>query len=260
MSIQQLMHRILLITTVSASVQGMIAPAVRVGPSSSLGRGLYRRFPCHSQRLQSFTSRAKRISPFCTDTRLTLGDGNSKQFLRPSLAHSIGSRLYSSQSDDERINVLEDEDFGIIEDEDASDEEEVTESTTINLPKGTNDGFYIVKTLKLATETFDMDLIRTLVDDDDIQRLDLNPHNVSVPVALMMVDPLEFPSISRARKSCRRANIIIHRGPLLVDPDSGVETFEPIKCQRARVGDRVFPGGKVHTLDWFLAFWENLSN
>lgn len=174
--------------------------------------------------------------------------GNSQQALQPRLEYSSKSRLYSRFSDDDRIYVLDDEDFGlkeeeVYEDEDASDVEEVTECTTINnLPKGTNDGFYIVKTFTLQSKLFDMDVIGKLVDDDDIQRLDLNPHNISVPVALMMADPLEFPSISRARKACRKANIIIHRGPLRVDPDSGNETFDSTKCFRARVGDRVFPG------------------
>ena len=256
MSFQQLMHRILLVTTMSASVHGLIAPVVRIGTSaSSLGGGLFRRFPCHGQGIYTYT-RPKSISPFCTVAGLTWMGRNSQHRRRPRLECSTDSRLYSSHSENERINVLDEEDFGLIEEEeedsDASDEEEVTESTTINLPKGTNEGFYIVKTFTLETKKFDMDHLRTIVDDNDIERLDLNPHNISVPVALLIADPLEFPSISRARKACRKANIIIHRGPLMVDPDSGEQTFDPTKCLRARVGDRVFPGGKGQTSSFFF--------
>ena len=48
---------------------------------------------------------------------------------------------------------------------------------------------------------------------------------------------------SRARKACRKANIMIHRGALVKDPETGETIFDSSKCLRARVGDRVFPGG-----------------
>jgi hypothetical protein len=104
---------------------------------------------------------------------------------------------------------------------------------------GSTAGFYIVKQYKTATKAFDLDLIKSLYEDSE--RLELTPQNISVPVALMLLDQDEFPSKSRARKACRKANIMIHRGPLDIDAE-GEEVFDPSKCERARVGDRVFPG------------------
>lgn len=109
---------------------------------------------------------------------------------------------------------------------------------------GSTEGFYVVKKYKTPETAFDLDRIESLVEDD-LQRLELTPQNISVPIALMVLDPTEFPSRSRARKACRKANIMIHRGPLAVDQDTGEEIFDPNKCERARVGDRVFPGDVI---------------
>lgn len=119
-------------------------------------------------------------------------------------------------------------------------EDETTDSPLSNFTPGSNPGFFVVKQYKTATGMFDLDRIKSLVDDD-LERLELTPHNISVPVALMLLDQDEFPSKSRARKACRKANIMIHRGPLAIGSE-GVEVFDPSKCERARVGDRVFPG------------------
>ena len=89
---------------------------------------------------------------------------------------------------------------------------------------------------------FDMNCIRNLVDSDDVSRLGLTSRNISVPVALMMLDPKEYPTKSKARKACRKSNIMIHRGPLEIDQESGEETVDLGKCIQARVGFRVFPG------------------
>jgi hypothetical protein len=108
---------------------------------------------------------------------------------------------------------------------------------------GTIDGFSITKIYKTDRDSgFDMDEIKTLVDSDDISRLELTARNISVPLALMMLDPDEYPSKSRARKACRKANIMIHRGSLEIDEESGEEKFDAKKCIRARVGCRLFPG------------------
>ncbi|KAI2504651.1 RNA pseudouridylate synthase [Fragilaria crotonensis] len=77
-------------------------------------------------------------------------------------------------------------------------------------------------------------------DPEEIGRLNLLPGNVSLPVALMILDRDEFPSFSKARKVCRKGNILIHRGPLPEDC-----TFDLRKCVIGRVGDRVFPGDVI---------------
>lgn len=111
---------------------------------------------------------------------------------------------------------------------------------------GTIEGFSITKMYKTDEECgFDMDQIKDLVEAEDINRLELTPMNISVPVALMLLDPEEYPTKSRARKACRKANIMIHRGSLEINEESGEEIFDPDKCVRVRVGDRVFPGDVI---------------
>ncbi|VEU44563.1 unnamed protein product [Pseudo-nitzschia multistriata] len=105
------------------------------------------------------------------------------------------------------------------------------------------DGFSVVRMYKTCQDSgFDLDQVEALVGVDDVGRLELTPRNISVPIALMMLDPGEYPSRSAARKACRKARILIHRGPLEIDTETGEEQFDAKNCVRARVGDRVFPG------------------
>lgn len=106
---------------------------------------------------------------------------------------------------------------------------------------GSNPGFYVVDQMKTPDNEFDVERIKDLVGED-YERLSLTPQNISVPIALMLLDPQEYPSRSRARKACRKANIMIHRGPLKIDESTGGRVFDPSKCERALVGDRIFPG------------------
>lgn len=142
----------------------------------------------------------------------------------------------SSSSDSVAADELMDED------EILDDGEDDQSSATLELPKGSTEGFYVVREYPTEPGGFDMDAIRQLVDNNDIERLELTSQNISVPVALMMLDGVEFPSRSRARKSCRNGNIMIHRGPLVFDKETGKNVFDSSRCIRARVGDRVFPG------------------
>jgi 23S rRNA-/tRNA-specific pseudouridylate synthase len=45
----------------------------------------------------------------------------------------------------------------------------------------------------------------------DVQRLNLTASNVTVPVALMLLDPATYPSMSRARKACRKRSVLVVR-------------------------------------------------
>jgi hypothetical protein len=155
-----------------------------------------------------------------------------------------------------------------------------TNEDLATLTPGTSDGFFIVKhyNTSLSGDSFDWNMIQALtssssllLNDKDIERLALTPHNMSLPVALMLLDPKEYPSQSKARKACRKASILIHRGPLLRNPESlsrlepGVaaedededaETwFDPQKCIRGHVGDRIYPGGKVDIYYQSLRFF-----
>lgn len=107
-----------------------------------------------------------------------------------------------------------------------------------HLPNGIPDSFRVVQQYPTPPLQFTWD-DDALLNAADVQRLDLSPHNVTLPVALMLLDKVEYPSFSRARKACRKGNILIHRGPLLGDD------FDATRCVKGRVGDRVFPGDVI---------------
>lgn len=141
------------------------------------------------------------------------------------------SRLFSSVQE---IPDAEESDMLLQEDEIDNPLEEM-------IP-GSNPGFYVVSQMKTPETEFDVELVKEIIGDEDYDRLRLTAQNISVPVALMLLDPENYPSRSRARKACRKANIMIHRGPLQIDETTSQEVFDPSKCQRALVGDRVYPG------------------
>ena len=157
------------------------------------------------------------------------------------------------------------------------------ENDSINYPKGIPDGFYIIKqynmpgedildnmlqdaieqtaTLKKQEVESESDAPRVGITQEELDRLGINSAgNMTLPIALMLLDPVEYPSFSKARKACRKGYIIIHRGPLdtmdvdEIDPaheEEGVEmsenknTFNLTKCIRGRVGDRVYPNDVI---------------
>ena len=157
-----------------------------------------------------------------------------------------GLQFSALDSESSSVKNVDIEEFETIQ----MDEELEEEGPAIDLPKGSNNGFYIVKTYKTQSGGFDMNLVRAFVEAVDVERLELTSQNLSVPVALMMVDLDEFPSQSRARKACRNSNVMIHRGPLPIDDETGKEVFDSAKCLRARVGDRLFPGGRFVSDNW----------
>jgi 23S rRNA-/tRNA-specific pseudouridylate synthase len=119
-------------------------------------------------------------------------------------------------------------------------EERDDENNYDKLPVGVPDSFRIVAHYPMPSQ---LSLDSLNLDPADINRLSLTPHNVTIPIALLVLDPLTFPSLSRARKACRKGNILIHRGPLQMDPETGEESiFVAEKSSKGLVGDRVYPG------------------
>lgn len=129
------------------------------------------------------------------------------------------------------------------------------DANRLNYPKGTPDGFYVTEQYTvpfegfstLATGATTMKNNKTnngIITTDVIERLQINEKNVTVPIALMLFDIETYPSLSRARKYCRKGYIVVHRGPLVLNEETGkyddFTTSE--KCFRARVGDRIYPG------------------
>ncbi len=167
------------------------------------------------------------------------------------------------------------------------------ESNSIDYPKGIPEGFYIIQQYNVPdAETFN-DMLQNAVTSgsdsdsdsgsgttatdgdsdgssmgtsmgitqDELDRLGINDgQNVTLPIALMLLDPKEYPSFSKARKACRKGYIIIHRGPL--DPLDPLESepepeqqsreedakqfiFNRTKSIRGRVADRVYPNDVI---------------
>jgi len=121
----------------------------------------------------------------------------------------------------------------------------------IHYPKGIPEGFFIIKHYSLPPVGFD-NLVTNIdgtegygVTQEEVDRLDIDNGNVTLPIALMLLDSEVYPSLSRARKSCRKGYIIIHRGPISVNKDTGEPEFDADKCIRGRVGDRVYPGDVI---------------
>ena len=93
---------------------------------------------------------------------------------------------------------------------------------------------FVVTDQYVAREQFDLESLT----EDTIQRLELSSVNVSLPIALTLLAPNEFPSLSKARKACRKGNIVIHRHCSTVMDDA---TDEILCFVRGRVGDRIYP-------------------
>lgn len=138
----------------------------------------------------------------------------------------------------EYTKSLEDE---ASDDDSIASEENSDEDAIISLPAGLSKGYHIVAHATVPSNGFSMDQLVEKLVEDEIKRLDLTPRNVTVPVALMMLFPEEFGSLTRARKECRRNKIIVLRR--LVDNDgAGADegaVFDPARMIIGKVGDRV---------------------
>jgi hypothetical protein len=146
------------------------------------------------------------------------------------------------QGDEDDITSDQDEDDAT---SDQDDDDTSNQNDICSLPEGVPKGFFVVQQYALAEDS-PIDWSSLDLKEGDADRLDLTPQNVSLPIALMILDPVMNRSVSRARKSCRKGSILIHRGPLSIDEKTGLATaFDAAKCIRGRVGDRVFPGDVI---------------
>lgn len=173
----------------------------------------------HSSRALRYTAPTKKISALRHGFREQSCKYISSIFPRERCCFTTA--LFSSVSESERI------------DDEVLEEADTVTTYQPGIPKG----FFIVDHTSTPSDGFDMDAVAQILGSNEIDRLKLTSTNVTLPVALMLLDPETYPSLSRARKSCRKGYVLIHRGPL---PNQDV--FEPTKCVRGRVGDRVFAG------------------
>jgi len=171
--------------------------------------------------------------------------------------------------------------FNVNDDEDNDEvffREAERDANRMNYPKGKPNGFYVTKqyhipidgfenlvtvTASTTTATTALNDADTDTDDannsnnaegshrilgitqEEVNRLDINKKNITLSVALMLLDKEAYPSLSRARKSCRKGYILINRGPLIMNDDTGEKEFDQKSCIRGRVIDRVYPGDVI---------------
>ena len=89
------------------------------------------------------------------------------------------------------------------------------DANCINYPKGFPEGFYVVHHYTAPSDGFDMTAIHPdstgdgtnattrIIHEKEIIRSSISSTNMTLPHALMLLDPIEYPSLSRARKACR---------------------------------------------------------
>ncbi len=170
------------------------------------------------------------------------------------------NNIIKQDDEEEDLKFVDDDDVGeeVLEND---DEEEDTAATveyrntyqelttkfnkeeTLNidtLQKGIPDKFYILSHASIPSSGFAMSDIQNVFSPTEIQRLKLQPNNVTVPAALMLLFPDQFTSQTRARKESRKRKILLHTGALLTEDDGGI--FDQTKLKIAKVGDRVVPG------------------
>mmetsp|Transcript_15843 Transcript_15843/g.23989 ORF Transcript_15843/g.23989 Transcript_15843/m.23989 type:complete len:553 (-) Transcript_15843:6-1664(-) len=104
------------------------------------------------------------------------------------------------------------------------------------LQKGIPDKFYILSHASMPSGGFSMSDIQHAFSPEEIQRLKLQPENVTVPAALILLFPDHFTTQTRARKESRKRKILLHKGALTDGK------FDRDKLKIAKVGDRVVPG------------------
>jgi RluA family pseudouridine synthase len=102
-----------------------------------------------------------------------------------------------------------------------------TQTGLRSVSETTSDGWTIIKRYQVR-EAMNVATVMN-VPLKTFDRLGISKLNLTVPVALVLCDSIEFPSLSKARKACRQKKV------LLICKDGG-------KPLQGRVGDRVVPG------------------
>ena len=184
----------------------------------------HRAIAFHQQSLQrrSYISRGSIRTPnkehFATD-RISNGvqiiHGN-RQFGR--------RERYASVQDDLEVEEMIEADQDPDEEEDANfqNDEEIErffaeaerDANRRNFPKGKPEGYYVTEHYVVPESGFE-NLVSSApsqsnsgeskggITQEEVDRLGISGTNLTLPIALMLLDGEAFPSLSRARKSCR---------------------------------------------------------
>lgn len=120
------------------------------------------------------------------------------------------------------------------------------------LPQGCRKGFAVLHHHAFPIQsTFDWSALG--LSDKDVKRLNLTSTDISLPVAVMLMNPSKYTTLSRARKFVRCGRIVLHRGPLGMDDQGEQTVFDQEKSCMGKAKDRVYPGGK-----FFLFFFDDM--
>ena len=83
------------------------------------------------------------------------------------------------------------------------------DANRMNLPKGKPEGYFVTDMYYVPKNGFE-NLMTEAVDNSskgitlgEIERLGISETNITLPIALMLLDKDVYPSLSKARKSCR---------------------------------------------------------
>ena len=109
---------------------------------------------------------------------------------------------------------------------DEEEGDEVESSSVEEVINGTSEGLMVTKVYRVPLEGFQKEnngreegnsnhehlpSLSSIFSPEDVARLKLDPQNITLPAALMLLDPEQYPTQSRARKVIRQRSICVNR-------------------------------------------------
>jgi 23S rRNA-/tRNA-specific pseudouridylate synthase len=149
---------------------------------------------------------------------------------------SLATAEVSSDLDSDSEEQADEDKVSIDDTNDDADDEEQVDGQTF-LQEGVAVGFFIVKIFHTPDQGFNL----TSFNDVQIERLGLTAQNITLPAAIMLMDPEAYPTFSKARKESRKGAMLIHRRPISMSKDNN-NLFDVENSIIGRVGDRVYAG------------------
>ena len=156
------------------------------------------------------------------------------------MTHYQCTRMFSQS--DESTTLIDDDVIQLFDDEDDNDEGEESLEAPADIINGTSDGMVVTESYRVPLDGFqdcDADAppsLSTIFSPDDIKRLQLDSKNVTLPAALMLLDPKAYATQSRARKVIRQRSICICRSQ-----NTNSASFPEL----GKVITRIYPGDRI---------------
>eukprot|EP00970_Alexandrium_tamarense_P004087 scaffold693_cov200-Alexandrium_tamarense.AAC.89 len=112
-----------------------------------------------------------------------------------------------------------------------------------SLPVGIPPGYHIIQHGTIppnpsSNPSFSAQHLSEMISTSEIDRLGISSENMTIPVALMLLFPDQFDTLTKGRKECRRKKILICRG-VEGDKEGGEVEFDLDRMSIGTVGDRV---------------------